>query len=60
MVGKRQNTSVWNPLAPSNISKIDKQVDDWVDNYKNFLLSPIKVRSQMNLNTLNLITNYQN
>lgn len=29
-----KNTSVWNPLAPSNISKIDKQVDDWVDNYK--------------------------
>lgn len=29
-----KHTSVWNPLAPSNISKIDKQVDEWVGNYK--------------------------
>ena len=26
--------SVWNPLTPSNIRKIDEQVNGWMDNYK--------------------------
>lgn len=29
-----QEPSVWNPLTPSNIRKVDEQVNGWLDNYK--------------------------
>lgn len=30
-----REASVWNPLTPANVSKVDSEVSGWVDNYKN-------------------------